>query len=513
MSQPQRALSPGDPVAAPEPVSGANGREYLACLGMCLALYGITAAPGPLWQDNGLAQVRAVLHDPVGDLGLALAHPLYYLIAIPATSIPFGEPARWQNLLSAVFGALAVANALALLGVLGAGRAARWTGAASIALAHTFWQHASMTETYALVACLLSCELLCVARFIRDGQARWLMLALLANGLGVSNHLMAVLTLPVLAGVGFWALRSRRIAGRHLAAGGGLWLAGASIYLLLIARELLHGTPAMEVVESALFSRYEQRVLTFVPSPALLARGLQYLALNFPTPAALLALGGLAVRRTDALRPMRWVLVAAAAIHLAWALRYPVVDQYTFFVPSVLVVGVLIGLGGQRWLAASRALWRRGLLLLVLLPPLVYAPLPWVVRKAGINLGLTRKIPYRQEYRYFLWPWKTGYHGARRFAEEAEAVLPEHAILIGDSTAVQPIHYRMVMGRWSKQTLLSPPPPNRPQIAPTRAQIEAGIPEGRVFVITPQVYYAPEWLVADYDFEPAGVLYRVRPRE
>ena len=84
--------------------------RYCAVLLAVGGLYAISCAPGAVWQDSGLIQYRVWHHDIEGRLGLALSHPLYYLLAIGAAGIPLGEFGHRVNLLSAMAGAVAVAN-------------------------------------------------------------------------------------------------------------------------------------------------------------------------------------------------------------------------------------------------------------------------------------------------------------------------------------------------------------------------------------------------------------------
>jgi hypothetical protein len=80
-----------------------------------LVLYVLTCAPGPLWQDSGMFQYRVWNNDIRGGLGLALAHPLYHWIGAAVKAIPLGEFGLRVNLISAVSGAVAVANVFLLL--------------------------------------------------------------------------------------------------------------------------------------------------------------------------------------------------------------------------------------------------------------------------------------------------------------------------------------------------------------------------------------------------------------
>jgi hypothetical protein len=81
---------------------------YVVVLAAAGALYIATGAPGTLWQDSGMIQYRVWHNDIEGKLGLALAHPLFYILAIGAKYIPLGEFAHRVNLVSACAGAVAI---------------------------------------------------------------------------------------------------------------------------------------------------------------------------------------------------------------------------------------------------------------------------------------------------------------------------------------------------------------------------------------------------------------------
>ena len=62
----------------------------LAAVLFGLLLYGFTCAPGVLWQDSATFQFRVWHTELRSDLGLALAHPLYILLAKVFAWIPIG---------------------------------------------------------------------------------------------------------------------------------------------------------------------------------------------------------------------------------------------------------------------------------------------------------------------------------------------------------------------------------------------------------------------------------------
>jgi len=74
-----------------------------------------TMAPGVLWQDSGMAQIRVLQGDYHGKLGLALSHPLFYMVAAVFQKLPFADSAYKVNLLAVVCGMFTVANVFLLL--------------------------------------------------------------------------------------------------------------------------------------------------------------------------------------------------------------------------------------------------------------------------------------------------------------------------------------------------------------------------------------------------------------
>jgi hypothetical protein len=489
-------------------------REAAIVLAGALALYLATVAPGPLWQDSGLAQVRVLRCDIRGDLGLALAHPLYYLIAIAFQLLPLAESALKTNLVSAIFGAITVAEVYLLLRLLKCRRTAAIVGTLTLAVAHTFWQHCALAEVYTITTALLVAELLCFTAYRRTGDGRWLVLLLLASGLGISNHMIAVLNLPVWGVVFLMLIWRRSISPKLVLLGIAAWLAGASIYLGLIAGEMAGGRPIVAVVRSALFGDYyASNVTNLRLSARMIVNTILYMGLSFPTPTALLGCVGIVALCRRPTRPLRWVLLAIFAIHLAWAIRYDVPDQYTFFIPAIVIYAILIGVGADRALTRwpSRSV-RIAAIVLALMPIAVYAALPTIAKRVHLSLG-TRDVPFRDTYQYFLWPWKTGEDGPRRFAYAVQAGVPAGSTVILDTTTARPAQYLMLTGRWTNDIVVWPGLPDTPQAFPARPAITDladALAAGHLYVLDPGGSLVPREL-SSAEFAPDGVLFRVEP--
>jgi hypothetical protein len=487
-------------------------REYLVVLVLWLALYGLSAAPGALWQDSGWAQVRTLLYDFHGDLGLALAHPLYYAFTTLFQFLPVGDSAYRTTLVSVAFGAVTVANLYLLLRLVTGRMFGAAIGATALAVAHTFWQHCAVAEVYTLTTALMSAELLCLQRFAETRRGGWLVALFALNGLGLSNHLVAILSLPVYGTLLLWAVFTSAVRWRVFLLSGVAWFAGAAIYLGMVIEELLRRS-AGEVVNEALFGEvFEGYVLNTDVSASLLVKCVMYLGLNFPTPLAFAALVGLwKLGRPRGVFPT--CFLALLAIHFLWACRYDVPDQYVFFLPSILFIAALIGLGAgevaRRW--GTRA--RPFIVAAALLPAPVYAALPFIARPLKLLPEIGRKMPYRDNYDFFIHPWKTGYRGPEQFAEELVQALPDDSLLIADATAVRPVHYFQLTGQWNRRVEVWRPadaPNTTPP--PTPETVAAFLSQGGVFVVSPVRAYCPDWILDAYAFEPFGSVYRVSGR-
>ena len=165
---------------------------YLIVLAGAGTLYAISCAPAILWQDSGLFVYRIWHNDLQGDLGLALAHPLYIMIGIAVKHIPLGDLAYRVNLISVCCGAVAVANLFLLLRLWLGKNLPAIIGAVTLAVSWNFWQHAVIAEIYTLYTAQMLAELIMLLLYIRTKRVRYLYLLGLFNGLAIANHMWGV---------------------------------------------------------------------------------------------------------------------------------------------------------------------------------------------------------------------------------------------------------------------------------------------------------------------------------
>ena len=489
---------------------------YLVVLAAALVLYVATCSPGVLWQDSGMFQTRVLHNDIEGKLGLALSHPLFYIIAIGTKYIPLGEVAYRINLVSAAAGALAIANLFLLLRLWLNESLSAVIAAATLALSHTFWRHATIPEPDNLYVALLLCELIMLLQYSRTSRVVYLYLLGLCNGLAIANHMFASMGLVcyvVFLGV---LVAKRRVKASHVAAIVCFWLIGSASYSYLIIKNIVQTQDIAGTLASAVFgSGYRQNVLSTHLTAGIVKQNLLMFVLNFPTPNALLFFIGLYwLRRQSPTKAMAVVLSALLSLFFVFAFRYTVVDRYAFFIPFYCIACILIGIGAHRFIVQKNRKVAAILAgVLTLLPIPVYAVAPALARARDVNLGVKRQIPYRDAHSYFLQPWRTGYDGPERFAADAFATAAANAVIYADNNTVYPLLYAQeVKGQRPDVKIVSGHAASEDAPKFTEETIEMLLQQREVYVVSAISGYCPAFLLEGYDFERVGVLWRVVER-
>jgi len=485
--------------------------RYCVVFFAVLVLYGISSAPGAVWQDSGLYQYRVWHNDLEGFEGLAVAHPLYHLVAMGAKHVPLGEFGRRVNLVSAGAAALAVANLYLLMRL--------WLGrdfpaviaALTLAVSHTFWWHASVAETYTLWAALFLGELVVLLQYTRTRNVGYLYGLGLLNGLALAVHMLA--TIPLACYVVFllvlWARRS--IRAKDLALIAALWVLGALPYGYLILKNIVQSRDVLGTLASAAFgNRWRADVLNTTLSWRLIQEDILLVVLNFPTPNALLFFAGLyGLHKMDSTAAFRRIVVALLVLFFIFAARYTIVDRYAFFLPFYCVVAVVIGLGvheAARWrLPGSTVL----IAAFALLPIAAYAVAPGLAQRWNLSIGTRQDIPYRNDYEYFLRPWRTGCTGPERFARAALETAAPNAIICADSTTAPPLLYVQEVQGVRPDVKIAGIVSSQGAPRVQEQTVEELLEERPVYVVSNRRGYCPVFILEKYSLAEAGVLWRV----
>jgi hypothetical protein len=482
---------------------------------IAVLLYLFTCQHGVSWQDSGMFQWRVLNNDLTGDLGLALAHPLYVSAGKLFMLFPLGDMPMRLNLLSGIGMAVALANLSAVLFLL---TGKRWIGfiiAAIFAIMHTAWWLATIAEVYTLSLAGLSTELWLLILLLRN--PRWYLLAGLAfvSGLGLAVHNLALLPLPVYGVVALFLIKRKRLPIWSAVAALFCYLIGAAPYLVLVAAFAFHTGNIWNTVQSALFGRYAASIFNLNPLSVQFKINALLLAMNFINALLPLAVLGWIASPKRIGHMLAAVLGAITLIEIMFAIRLNVPDQFTFFLPSLFMIAVAAGVG-LRVLADTAGSWKTAAItaciITIVLQPLFYAVMPRLVEASGIAINRARVLPFRNEVRYWLVPWKQNERSAELFAAAALKQAAPDGIILADSTSIYPLllvqRLRGLFPSVSIQYNGNPLPVYSANPLLFRERLSNRI----LYVVSPHPGYLAPRLIEDADFIRAEneVLYRVR---
>ncbi|MCH7813763.1 MAG: hypothetical protein IID40_07045, partial [Planctomycetes bacterium] len=338
----------------------------------------------------------------------------------------------------------------------------------------------------------------------RSGSSGNLVTAMLLNGLGLANHLLAGLTTPVLVVVLLVELRRGRLQLRPVVLAAGLWLLGSLPYSGLVVATAIGTGDLGGTLNSALFGRsFADEVLNLNVSGRGLLVSAAFICLNFPNLMLPAAVYGL-TRRLEQVRPIAGrALWAGLAIHFLFALRYDIVDQHTFFLPTYVFLAVFAGLGfasvmswpqpkrGRNVLAAAA-------LLLVGTPGVYYVASP-LARRLQVLGSRAHNKPYRDDYLYLFIPWSVADSSADRMSRLAVELGGEDGlIVVEDPMAEFAVHYRAFLSGGSALEISRRATPE---------EIDAAVQAGRPVVLVPARRDLPQTDLPYGSWKRAGHLY------
>lgn len=515
-----------------------------------LGFYTLTLQPSLAWGDGirlqrevvtaesfVLAEIEGVefAADPLPFARLGVAawdHPLYVMLGHSLLQALPGVYKLWLvNFLSALFGAGTISLLFLLLARHTCAHTASLLAALALAVSHTFWWHAVTPEVYTLFAFLLLLAVYWFDTYEVYGRFPALFAAAFVLGLGVANHLLALLALPALLLYLFLARKERpRLA---LKVRQYLWLILAFLlglvpYWLQFLR-LLRTFDLAQVLGTAAGTTFLQGAAAF-SLPALaqsLASYLIFLVYQFLLVGLLLGLYGWIVGRRP--YPLLWSkAVALYLAYLAFGLFFRVSDQFAFFLGAHLFWALAIGMGmGQ----LETQVWpdRRRLLALVLALPLLLMPLfydaaPELLRRVGVTeevFGVPQVgSGVRDGLAYYVNPNKYGDVSADAFGRQVLRYLAPDALVIaqwytdtdeyfvmGYLQEVEGLRPDVEVVTWTTQD------PFNFDAAQVVALVEQEVPRRPVYLASlSEAFYDAPTLLAQYCIVEADHLYRVYAR-
>ena len=481
------------PPSAPTSEGSPRDRSWWvsAALGSVAAvLYGRTLCPTVSWYDSAefsasAASLRVVPHPP--------GYPLYTILGHVFSWLP-GEAAWGLNVMSAVFGVLAVVLLHRVALRLPLRAVAAVVPPAMLAVAPSVWANAVVAEVYTPgLSFLLGALLLCL--LARDrAQPRWAWAGAFVAGLGLGVHMSLAtwgLGFAALVGAAGWPAFREDPRAALLRWGLGCAVAallGACVFLLIPFGPFETVTPLGPYEDS--FPRLWQRFVAdlqggvfrryFKPMPTAqrLTRICGILGDNLGVAGLVAAVAG----AVAAVLRARWVaaaLLLGAVGNVAFFFRYDVPDLDVFLLPTVVSLALLAGWGVEAAFRARAGLgWLGAAVLGVLLGGEAVRTLPEVDRSDD--------------------------RAARVYGEEACAGLPEGALLVMTSRPDEWRRYSVLLYMHESQEACLD---TEFWGMATVPMIEQALFERRAVY----AYVADPRFASKFRIEPAGRLFRVMP--
>jgi hypothetical protein len=264
---------------------------------------------------------------------------------------------------------------------------------------------------------------------------------------------------------------------------------------------------------SAFFGNtWQGKVLNLSISSQIIKENFILIAYNFPTPNIILFLIALfGLKKINQFRNFFYLLLSMLILYLIFAFRYTVPDRFAFFIPFYLLVSIFIGLGFQMLLARTgkQALYYV-ILILALLPIPAYIITPKIAEKMNFNINTKREIPSRNDYKWFLTPWKKNCYGPQQFTEEVFKILPHNAAIYADSTTAPPLLYtQQVYQKRTDLIILSLLSIETDALPPNQNNIKKLIDQHPTYVVSPEPGYCPSFLIEQFDFKGEGIVWRI----
>jgi len=480
------------------------------------AFYIFTLAPTVIWGDNAYF----ALHAKNMELNISAdSHPLFVILGRLFFYLPF-EPAYSLNLLSAVTSSLSVMMIYLIVLEMTNSMASSIIGALSLCFSHAFWHNAVIGRIYGLNVLFVAALVLIFLRWQKEStNNRLLYLAAFLFGLGLSNHLIMILT-----GIGFLfliAVINYRVLLRLkiLIVGVCFLLLGSSILVYLSILKLMAGKPTLSMMDAATGGEYKRAMLVISPK---IFRDIfmyfSYLFYQFPVIGfSLIFIGAFALFRKDRIVAVFLLLLIGvnAFFFLSFGPGVIRTTKYTFYISDYAIFSIFIGYGFFACLTyfrskgySMRKVFVLGAALIIILPISLYNVAPYVAKLFGVNLHHARTIPFRDNDTYFLNPSKRGYTGATRYAEKAFEIASLNSIIIADFTPCTVLWYyqevkgvrkdiRIILsGSYSENIPYNTVATNYGKQDIYLADMEDG-------------YYRIRELKENYNFMPAGVLFKI----
>ena len=400
--------------------------------------YGLTAQSSVSWQDCGRFQWRILTGDYFWPEGVAAnAHPMFVVIGKIVQQIPIGDVLWRLSWASGLGMAVALAN-FAVVVTLLTGR--RWVAilfTAILGLAHANWWLATIAQTYTWNLAGMTLELWLMINLVKK-PSWWIVTALaFVNGFTLSIHGQALLIFPIDAALALYLIYKKKLPVWSLGTASVAYVVGATMFIVMIVKLAVSSGSIGFAIYDAFIGVGAQmlsntKLVTGYTIPNAEISSLSFVNILFP-----LALVGWFKFRKLLGNIVALAFGALTLIDLIWWIHLDTPEIFTYMIPVLAMIALAAAVGASYLIEFSSA-WRRtvvvlGLASLVCMPT-VYGTLPNILRGIGVEVHRTRMLPFRDEMRYWITPWKQNEKSAQLFGEAALKQAAPNGIILTDMT-------------------------------------------------------------------------------
>jgi len=496
-----------------------EAKQQLAVLFVSLAFYIITAAPTVLWGDDAAYQRSYYMshldYSPVG-------HPLWHILAYPFRYLPFGDVAYRANLVSALFGALTLWLVYIITGFFAKNAKARLISTAILAVSHTFWQHSVRAEVYTLNCFFFVAVWYLLLKWNETGKINWLLMAFFVWVLSLGNHIQMVVSVPAYCYLALMRLRFKRDALKVI-----LMTSVAIIVCGIVFA--LNPFLRNRVIES--WNITMQYVWPIRISSSIVALGVVMLGYNLMLGSLVGVAGVVRLWRKSTHHAIVFMLFISA--NMLVTLLFNVPADYVYYMPAYVALAIACASGLEwvkvRWPGLR---WSIITIIFVIVPVVTYWITPKIAAYYEYTLFHARDLPGRDSRRYFLWPPKNGYRGAREYGEAALISVKANALILADGTPAMTLWYLQYVEGIRPDVRVVLLDSVKDSVMPhsvKKRQLENGLDRWRligsqtdflveqivlrpVYLADVQLYYEYDKIKEYFDIIPYGPIYELRTR-
>ncbi|MDA7857901.1 DUF2723 domain-containing protein [bacterium] len=391
-----------------------------------------TLAPGILWSDSGKLAINA--KEMLINFTSLSSHSLHAILSRIFILVPLGNFVYRQNLMSAFFASLTVIILYLIIKRITESNIASIFGSFAFAVSHMFWLLSVVNETYTIATFFISLQVLILLVWYDKGDDRLLYLTSLVLGISMLNNWITLFCFPAYFYLIYVRKREVLFSLNKILMIIGCFILGASpfFYSILESKGGQFSGDFIKVVKT--WVNPKRMITGVVKYPV-------YLMYEFPVAGFFVGLLGV-WKSFFKKRKIFFFLLILLLCNVLFAMSYIAQRRFHILVSSYLFFSVWIGIGIcelKKWLSVRNFIL--GFICLAIFPILFYYNMPAISKKVNIDLIKARRLHFRDNDKFYLFPAKNNEFGPYRYGKLAFEVFEPDSIVLADFNPGKVLEY------------------------------------------------------------------------